>query len=270
MGFNLILFAISLKVAASIPKVKIAVVGFLFLANAQLLLALTTLNKEIFALLGGVLTAKYLYSEKRSKLMLAVVILVSAVARWEQVAILILFLVFDSFLFRRRPWLGVLILVAAITLIYPFAFRILGIDPHALDWLMEDAPTLIWINTVQQAFGFPLVVILKIFMLLTGQLHSPQFYDWNKWWDKFISDAQNWLLLPLGCLAYTIVFTVALYTKRMKLNRPVGLFCVLTLIICAAPPFTQPRYIYAIYTMICIDLARPRELGEGHTLRHSR
>ena len=260
--FNFFLFAIALKVVASIPQVNLALVGFLFLANAQLLLALTTLNKEIFALLGGVLTAKYLYAKKRSKLMLLVVLLVSLIARWEQAALLILFLAFDRILFRKKPWFGVLTLVAAITVIYPFIFRVLGIDPHTFDWLMEDAPTLIRINNVQQAFGFPLVVIPKIFMLLTGQLHSPQFYDFGSWWGKVITDLQNWLFLPLGCLMYTIIFAVAFWTKRLRLTRPIALLSVLTLVVSAVPPFTQPRYVYAVYAMLCIDLARPRELGD--------
>ena len=263
MCFNFVLFAVALKVAGSIPRVNKVLVGVLFLANAQLLPALTTLNKEIFTLLAAVLTVKYLYAERRSMLLLLIVLAVSIVARWEQAAILLLFLLFERVLFRRSPWLGLLTLIAIITVAYPFAFRILGIDPHALDWLMEDAPTLIRINNIQEAFGFPLVVIPKIFMLLTGQLHSPQFYDLGTWWGKFITDAQNWLFLPLGCLMYTAVFAVAVWTGRMRPSRPVALLSAITLIISAAPPFTQPRYIYGVYTMLCIELARPRELGTG-------
>ena len=264
MCFNFLLLGVALKVLGSIPKVNRSLAGFLFLANAQLLPALTTLNKEIFVLLAAVLTVKYLHSSSRSKRLLLVILAVSIIARWEQAALLLLYLLFDKILFRGRPWLGVISLVAVITVSYPFIFSILGIDPHSLDWLLEDAPTLITLNTIQVAFGFPLVVIPKIFMILTGQLHSPQFYDYSTWWTKFTSDAQNWLLLPLGCLAYSLVFAVAVWTKKMDLHRPVALLSALTLIISAAPPFTQPRYIYGVYTMLCIELAMP--LGDGNRL----
>ena len=262
MCFNFFLFIISLKVAVSIPQVNKAVVGFLFLANAQLLPALTTVNKEIFILLAAALTSKYLYAEYKSNFLLAAILFVSVVARWEQAAIFILFLLFNI-LFRKQPWLGILTLVVLITVAYPFAFIILGLDPHTLDWLLEDAPTLIRIDAIQRAFGFPIVVIPKILMILTGQLHSPQFYDYANWHKWFITDAQNWLFLPLGCLMYTIVFVAAVWTKRMNLNRPVALLSAVTLIISAAPPFTQPRYIYAVYTMLCIDLACPKKVEAG-------
>ncbi len=257
MCFNFFLFIVALKVIGSIPQVNKAMVGFLFLANAQLLPALTTVNKEIFILLAAALTSKYLYADRRSKFLLVAILFVSIVARWEQAAIFILFLCFNM-LFRKRPWLGVLTLIATITVAYPFAFTILGLDPHTLDWLLEDAPTLIRIDAIQRAFGFPIVVIPKIFMTLTGQLHSPQFYNYDNWHKWFITDAQNWLFLPLGCLMYTIIFIAAVWTKRMNLSRPVALLSAITLIVSAAPPFTQPRYIYAVYTMLCIDLARPK------------
>jgi hypothetical protein len=270
MCFNFVVFAIALKIVASIPGVNKTLVGFLFLANAELLPALTTLNKEIFALLGGVLTAKYLYAEKRSRFLLLMILAVSMFARWEQTAIFLLFLAFERLLFRGKPWLGIFTLVAAVTVMYPFIFRILNIDPHIFDGLMVDATTQIRIDDIQRAFGFPLVVVPKILMLLTGQLHSPSFYEPAHWWKWFVTDPQNWLFLPLGCLMYSIVFGIAVWTGRMKLTRPVALLSVLTLIISAVPPFTQPRYIYLMYTMLCIDIARPTEFPPTFAVRKSR
>jgi hypothetical protein len=270
MCFNFVVFAIAMKVMASIRGVDKTLVGFLFLANAELLPALTTLNKEIFALLGGVLTAKYLYAENRSRFLLVIILVVSMFARWEQVGIFLLFLAFERLLFRGRPWLGIFTLVAAITVMYPFIFRILNIDPHIFDGLLVDATTQIKIDDIQRAFGFPLVVVPKILMLLTGQLHSPQFYNPTNWWNWFVTDPQNWLFLPLGCLMYCVVFGIAVWTGRMKPTRPIALLSILTLIISAVPPFTQPRYIYLVYTMLCIDIARPMELSPAGKKRRPR
>lgn len=262
MCFNFLLFGIAMKVVDSIPGVTTALVGFLLLLNAELLPALTTLNKEIFALLASALTVKYLYSTRRSKLLLGAVLLVSAFARWEQVALLILYFLLRRFPFRNRPWRAILFLVAAITVVYPISFRLLGIDPHAFDWLMQGATTQIWINNIQNSYGFFLLVVPKILLLMTGELHSPQYYDPHYWSENFSADPQNMLFLPLACLAFTVIFIYALYTKRMQLSRPVAFLSAITLIVTAAAPFTQPRYIFGVYVMLCIEVARPRVLGE--------
>ena len=266
MCFNFLLFAIAIKTVDSIPGVNTALVGFLLLLNAELLPALTTLNKEIFALLASVLTVKYLHSGKRSPLLLGMVALVSAFARWERVAILILYWLLRKVLFRERPRLAILCLIAAITIVYPVSFRLLGIDPHEFDWLMQGATTQIWINNVQDHYGFFLLVVPKIILLMTGELHSPQYYDPHYWRDNFSLDPQNVLFLPLACLAFTIVVVFAVCTKRMKLNRPVAFISILTLIVTAAAPFTQPRYIFGVYVMLCVEIALPRDL-ENETNR---
>lgn len=50
-----------------------------------------------------------------------------------------------------------LLIVGAITVVYPFLFQLLGIDSNVLDWLMEGK-----IGSIQRSFGFPLVVLPKI------------------------------------------------------------------------------------------------------------
>jgi hypothetical protein len=270
MCFNFFLFGLTMKTVDSIPGVNSALVGFLLLLNAELLPALTTLNKEIFALLASVLTVKYIHSPTRSRLLLGLVFLVSAFARWEQVAVLILYFLLRGFPFKNRPWLAVLFLIAAITVIYPVSFQMLGIDPHAFDWLMQGATTQIWINNVQDHYGFFLLVVPKIMLLMTGELHSPQYYDPHYWRDNFSADPQNMLFLPLACLAFTLLFTYALWTKRLTLSNPVAFLSMITLIVTAAAPFTQPRYIFGVYAMLCIEVARPRMLRDSELARRSR
>jgi hypothetical protein len=270
MCFNFFLFGLTMKTVDSIPGVNSALVGFLLLLNAELLPALATLNKEIFALLASVLTVKYLYSPTRSRLLLAAVFLVSAFARWEQVAILILYFLLRVSPFKNRPWLAILFLIAAITVIYPVSFQLLGIDPHAFDWLMQGATTQIWINNVQDHYGFFLLVVPKILLLITGELHSPQYYDPHYWRDNFSADPQNMLFLPLACLAFTLLFAYGLWTKRMTPSNPVAFLSMITLIVIAAAPFTQPRYIFGVYAMLCIEVARPRMSRDSELARRSK
>ncbi len=259
MCLNFLLFGLTLKVAGSIPRVNKALIGFLLLLNLELIPALTTLNKEIFALLGSALTAKYLYSTNRPKWLLCAALFVSACARWEQVGFLLLYFLLNRFPFRHKPLAAILTLVAVITVVYPFSFKLLGIDPSALDWLMGGATTLVWLNTVQNAFGFPLLVIPKILMTITGELHSPQYYDPNFWRSNFSVDPQNMLFLPMDCLAFTILFAHAVWTKRMRLSRPIAFLSMITLVVVAATPFIQPRYIFGVYMLLAIDTARPLE-----------
>ena len=145
-------------------------------------------------------------------------------------------------------------MVAIITVLYPYTYQWLG----DLSFLLDGATTLIWIDNIQKAFGFPLTVIPKIFMEITGNLHSPQFYDPGYWWNNFQLDPQNMLFLPLGCLAFSIALPYAIRTKRMTLDRPIPFLIALTLLVTAVPLFTQPRYIYGAYAMLCIEIARPK------------
>jgi hypothetical protein len=261
MMFNFALFLISFKVAASIPGVNKGLLGFLFLLNAELLPSLTTLNKEILTLLASVLTAKYLESRDRSKVLLCLVIGVSLFARWEMLAILVLYFLLTRWIFKNRPVFAVLFLIAAITVVYPFAFKILGVNPSAIDWLMQGANTILILNKIQNAFGFPLVVIPKILMEMSGRLASPAFYAADPGISGGIQDPQQGIFQPLGCLAFLVVFGFAVWTRRMKLSRPIVFLSVITLITTAATPFIQPRYLYGVYALLCIEVARVAEPG---------
>lgn len=162
-------------------------------------------------------------------------------------------------LLRRRPVLTLLLIVAGVTVVYPFLFRILGVDPHLLDWLMQGEMTA-RIDRIQQSFGFPLVVIPKIFRVVTGILHKPDFYNGMYWIWGFRTDAQNFLFLPLDCLALSAMLPFAWWTNRLRLDRPVAMLCMMTLVLTAVTPFTQPRYVFVVYVLLSVEIARPRKL----------
>ena len=126
--FNIFLFFLSVEIACSIPGVDRYLLLFLLAINAETAPALVTLNKEILVLLSASLLAKYIYSVKRSWFLLGATLLVSLFARWEQIALILLFLFLrrKGSIFDRRPRLAILSVIAAITVIYPLIARLPG------------------------------------------------------------------------------------------------------------------------------------------------
>jgi hypothetical protein len=259
MIFNVALFLLAMKIASSIPNVNVGIFGFLLLLNPELIPSLTTLNKEILALLSAVLIAKYLHTKNPTFLMLFSVLLVAVVSRWEAAGILIIYLAMRR-LFGNRPKTALLLLILAIAVAFPLTLRVLGLDLTAFDWLTQGANTILVLNKIEYAYGFPLVVLPKILMVVAGSWISPAFYTANPGIVQGFTDPQQEIFQPLGCLAMMGVLAYALWTNRMKLRSPVAMFVAITLIITAATPFIQPRYLYGAYVMLCIELARPKEL----------
>ncbi len=107
--FNILLFFIAVEIACSIPGVDRYRLLFLLMICSETAPALVTLNKEILVLFSVLLLAKYVYSERRSGFLLGAVLVASVLTRWEQVAIILLFLFLQrkgSF-FQRNPRLAV-------------------------------------------------------------------------------------------------------------------------------------------------------------------
>ncbi len=167
MVFNILLFLIAMKIASTIPDVRVGTFGFLLLLNFELIPSLTTLNKEIFALLSSVLIAKYLYAKKPGALALLGVLLVAAFSRWEEAAILILYLILRG-IFGTHRKTALIALVGFLTIAFPVGLRVLGLDLSTFDWLMQGANTILVLNKIQYAYGFPLVVMPKIVMMMAG------------------------------------------------------------------------------------------------------
>jgi hypothetical protein len=261
--FNVAIFYLAMKIAGSIPSLNKAKFGFLVVMSPALLPALSTLNKEIFALLAAVITGKYLYSEKRSVLLLLAAIALSVFARWEQAAILIIALVLSRGVFRTRPRLALVLLVAVVTVAVPIAFAILGIDLSAFDWLLEGGNTIVTLDKIQLAYGFPIVLAPKALMLVAGRLLQPSFLFNGTLLSEIAKDPQQSLFQPLACLANIVVFGWAILTKRANLYRPIAFLGAVTIIVCAASPFIQSRYIYDVYVLFCLELARPVSLSAG-------
>ena len=90
--FNIFLFFLAVEIACTIPGVDRYRLLFLLMICSETAPALVTLNKEIMVLFSALLLAKYIYSTKRSWLLLGAVLVFSVLTRWEQIAIIMLFL----------------------------------------------------------------------------------------------------------------------------------------------------------------------------------
>ena len=263
MCFNFGLLALAWKIAEGIPNLNKATFGFLLIANAEIIPSLTTLNKEILTLFTSVLTVRYLASRRRSFFVFTALVAVAIVARWEQAAFLFILLVFEHSPLRKRPWAAIFSLVMLITVAYPFAFRILGVDPATFDDILEGANTIRILDSLQNSFLFPLVVLPKIAMLFLGRLAQPQCYLANSGLASGFQDPQQEIFQPLGCLATFCLFAYAAWTKRLSPCSPVVLLAFITLIATAATPFIQPRYVYGVYILISLEIERIPKPARG-------
>lgn len=255
MLLNLMLFAVALTIVKTIPGLSFGTFGLLLLLNAELIPSLTTLNKEILVLLTSVMISKYLCMERRSRLLLASILLISCLARWEAAAFLVLSLLIMRLIKRRRV-VALVLLIVGISIAYPLLTRLLGIDESVYGYLLEGANTIVTLDKIQDHFGFALVVAPKIFMSMGGMVVSPSFYLANTGLADGFVDPQEEIFQPIGCYVMMIIFFMAWRKGRLRLDSPAAMVIMTTLIMEAATPFIQPRYLYGVYVMLCIELAR--------------
>lgn len=196
--FNILLFFIAVEIACSIPGVDRYRLLFLLMICSETPPALVTLNKEILVLFSVLLMAKYIYSERRSKLLLGAVLIASVLTRWEQVAIILLFLFLQrkgSF-FQRNPRFAVASVIAALTVIYSLIAMLPNSGIAGFTQFARGGNTIAKLNNIQTHFGFPLVVVPKIIMDISGELIRPVTY-FHYFANFGFGDIHTWLIVPL-------------------------------------------------------------------------
>lgn len=257
VAFNYLLFFMAVRAASTIRGVTSYIFVALLMLNAETGVALITLNKEIFSLLSAVMVAKYLLSEERSLFYLSLAVAASVVTRWEQAALVLLVAFFtrkNSF-FSRRHKLAIFYLVAGITVIYPLFAMFLGNYLGAFTQYIQGANTVLKLERLQEHFGFPLVLLPKIFLNLFGRLSNPTYFL-NQFWDDGFVDLHSQIILPLFTMALVPTLLVARSRGKLALTRPIALQITVYLIGTAVTPFVQPRYEYFVYVLVCLELAR--------------
>jgi hypothetical protein len=267
--FNILLFFIAVEIACSIPGVDRYMLLFLLMICAETSPALVTLNKEIFVLFSALLLAKYVYAEKRSWILLVAVFLASLLARWEQIAIILLFLFLQrkGSIFRRKPWLAVFTVLGIFTLIYPVIARIPGSTLGAFTRFAKDANTIAKLNIIQANFGFPLVVVPKMILDVFGELLRPKTYL-GEFETLGIGDIHSMFIIPLFSISLIALLVIAYRRGKLHPGRPTALLIAICMITTAVTPFVQPRYNYFVYVLLCLELARKEDpFGQPEEVR---
>jgi hypothetical protein len=258
--FNILLFFIAIEIACSIPGVDRYLLVFLLAINAETAPALVTLNKEILVLVSALLLAKYIYAKRKSWFLLGPVLVLSLFARWEQIAIILLFFFLrrkGSF-FKRNPRLAVVSVIAAITVAYPLVARLPGSGIGAFTQYTNGANTIVKLNHVQANFGFPIVMLPKILMDLSGELLRPATYI-SEFGTLGWGDIHSMFIIPLFSIALMTLLVVAYYKGKLNPRRPIALIIIIYILMTAVTPFVQPRYNYFVYVLLCLELAKKED-----------
>jgi hypothetical protein len=255
---NIALFFLAVEVACTIPGVDRYKLIFLLMICSETAPALVTLNKEIMVLVSALLMAKYLYSQKRSLLLLAVIFLFSFVTRWEQIVILLVFLYLQrrGSVFQRNPWFAVATVVAGLTVSYGLVATVAGPAMASFTRFANGGNTILILNKIQAHFGFPLVMIPKIIMDVSGEVLRPITFLKAMSVRTNFSDIHTWFILPVFSLAMIPVLVVAYRRGRLDPRRPTALLAIIYLLVVAVTPFAQPRYNYFVYVLLALELAK--------------
>jgi hypothetical protein len=255
--FNIFLFFIAVEIASTIPGVDRYMLVFLLALSSETAPALVTLNKEILVLFSTLLLAKYIYSEKRSSLLLGLVLLVSLFARWEQIALILLFLFLQrkGSIFKRNPKLAILTVIGVLTVLYALIARLPGSGIGAFTQYSKSANTIAKLDAIQENFGFPLVLLPKILMNLMGELLRPNTfiheYSLLGW-----GDLHSLFIIPLFSIALIALLIIAYRRGKLNPKRPIAFLVIIYAITTAVTPFVQPRYNYFVYVLLALELSK--------------
>jgi hypothetical protein len=258
--FNILLFFFAVEIACTIPGVDRYRLLFLLAICAETAPALVTLNKEIMVMVSALLFAKYVLSKRHSILLLAAVFAISVFARWEQIAIILLYLFLSrkGSVFKRKPWLAVFTVIAILTVLYPLIARLPGSGIGAFTQYAKGANTIAKLNMIQTNFGFPLVVVPKIIMDVFGELLRPLTFL-GEYYFLGYADIHSIFIIPLFSIALITLLVMAYRRGLLTPARPLGLMIFVYAIVTAVTPFVQPRYNYFVYVLLCVELSRKQE-----------
>jgi hypothetical protein len=260
--FNCLLFIMCLSILRSMPEFDRATFLLLMMANPFLLASLISLNKEIFALAGIVVFVRYTAAKRFRLWWLALALALSLFARWQQVLVLLIYVVYESKLSplrNHRRW-GIAVTLLSFTVLYGIVYHLAPFLIAALLAQAEAGHTILILDNIQANFGFPLVVIPKILMNCMGRFITPGYFlhsyaseDFTNWRDQFFMQMHTLLL--------TVLLVGMFFTRKLRLQHPPVYLLALYLLMTAINPMVQPRYEYAAYVLLCLEAARYFRLG---------
>lgn len=260
--FNCLLFVFCLSLLRSMPQFDRATFLLLMMIDPFLLASLVTLNKEIFALAGIIVFARYAYAKRFRLWWLSLALILSLFARWQQVLVMLIYVAFEARIspLRGRPRWGVAITVLGFTIGYGLVYRLAPFVFAALLAQAEGGHAILILDNIQANFGFPLVAVPKILMNCMGHFSSPGYFLHV----YFTEDFTNWrdqIFLQMHTLFLTTLLVGMLLSSKLRLKHPPVYLLALYLLMTAINPMVQPRYEYAAYVLLCLEASRYFRLG---------
>jgi hypothetical protein len=193
---------------------------------------------------------------------LALALTLSLFARWQQVLVMLLYVLYESKIspLRGRPRRGIAVTVLGFTVAYGLIYRLAPFFFAALLAQAEAGHTILILDNIQAYFGFPLVAIPKIMMNCMGHFLSPGYFlnsypheDFTNWRDQIFMQMHTFFLSAL--------LAGMLFGRKLRLKHAPVYLLVLYLLMTAVNPMVQPRYEYAAYVLLCLEASRYFRLG---------
>jgi hypothetical protein len=253
---NLALFVICLWIANSLPGVKLGRFFWAVILNPLTTPSLLTLNKEILSFFSIMLLMLYISKEPRSRILLMCVLVTGMMARWEQAFVTVLFLLFEhgKSPVRGRPRLLLALMVLGITFMYPFFVKLGIVGIAALIGAGAEGNVMPKFNDIQAHYGFPIIFAPKVFLNLWGEVLRPSYF-WTDYLKGDFSDLQNFFAIPFHCVAMFVVCWIAAFRRKLSIRKASIYWMAIYLIATAATPLFQPRYQFAVYIILCLEIS---------------
>ena len=253
---DLLMFAACLWLANGLPGVRLGIFFWAIVLNPLTTPSLLTLNKEIISFLSVMLLMRYISNERHSWLLLLAVLFTAIMARWEQAVVTACFLVVESRWspLRGRPLLTIMFVIAGITLAYPFLVNTAIVNIAELIGAGAEGNIMPRLNALQAHYGFPLIVAPKILLNLWGEVLRPSYF-WTDYLKGDFSDIQNFIAIPFDCVATFVVSVIAVLRGRVTLRKQSIYWMTIYLVATAATPLFQPRYQFAVYVILCLEIS---------------
>jgi uncharacterized membrane protein YagU involved in acid resistance len=254
--FDLALFVACLWIANSLPGVKLGYFFWAVALNPLTTPSLLTLNKEILSFFSIMLLMLYISREPRSRILLAGALFAALMARWEQAIITVFFLLLEhrKSPLRGRPLLVLALMVLAITVSYPLVVNAGVVGVASLIGMGAEGNVMPKLNDIQAHYGFPIIFGPKILLNLWGNALRPSYF-WTDYLKGDFSDIQNFYAIPFHEVATFILCLIAAFKRKLSLQKASVYWMAIYVVATAATPLFQPRYQFAVYILLCLEIS---------------
>jgi len=242
----------------TLDRIKLIV---LIAINPMIFISIILVNKEMFGLFSMAMLACYLESKKTIFLIFSFPFAI--MTRWQEVLVMVVYFVLVSGLnpLRRNRTLTLIVMIVLISLVYPlFLSSIFGdiVYNETLERQLSTTFGIIQIlNELQDKFLFIVALLPKMLSNLFGNVFRIKDYIWSP--DLIDTyDIYNSFIVLGHQFAMLTVISLLFIKKKISMHSDLIYFSSIYLILFSISIMVQYRYIFPIYILLCIELAKKR------------